>query len=68
MAYAKIETTKIDVVENIKIVYAKRRWHFLNWWVKERCECIGKDLVIKTAEKYDRIFFNGEKLKYHTNI
>ncbi len=58
------ELTKIELAENQKIVYQKRKIlnGLISWWVQEKVESMGKDLIIETAEEYDRIIFNGKSL------
>lgn len=57
------ELLDIAVEENYKVVYERRGAKgIISWWSKIREEAIGKDLMIGTAEKYDRIYLNGREL------
>lgn len=54
--------TVVNCIENSEITY-KRKTAFrglVSWWSKDRCDAIGKDLVITTLENFDRVILNGE--------
>lgn len=62
MAHTKREYTQVKLIEDLNVYYRKESRFFglITWFVKERADCIGKDLVIKTIEDYDRIIVNGQ--------
>jgi hypothetical protein len=61
----QIELTQVLLKENFEVTYQKKSSSIFSWLVKIKEQSIGKDLVINTAEKYDRIILNGVEL---TNI
>jgi len=64
MAIHQKELTKIFLKEKYKVVYEKKEilGGLISWYVKVKVDSMGKDLVIKTTEKYDNIILNGKNL------
>lgn len=62
MALSSREKTLIGIDEKEKVTYEKKSWLIFSWWVKVKAESIGKDLVIETQEKYNKIFLNGHEV------
>jgi len=57
------EKTIINLQENLKVQYEQRTFlGIISWYVKVKSESLGKDLIISTMEKYDKIYLNGKEL------
>jgi len=56
------ERTNLVVKEDLKVTWETKRWFIFSWNVRLKTESIGKNLYIMTAEKYDRVFFNGKEI------
>lgn len=56
--------TKVEISNNIKTTYHRESAFsgFLKWWVKDRVDIIGSDLIIETQVEIENIYLNGKKL------
>ena len=52
--------TKIAIVQNTEVEYQKKSWFIFTWYEVLSRHNLGKDLVISSPEKYDRIVVNGD--------
>lgn len=58
-----LEMTDVGIHENFLVEYEQRGIKgVITWWAKLRTESQGKDLVINTAEPYNRIILNGNEI------
>ena len=62
MPNTKSELTGVGMDETLKETYRRKSWLIFSWWVKVKAESIGKDLIINTVEKYDKIIINGNEI------
>lgn len=56
------DMTQVSIAGNFRVVYEKKSFLIFTWYSKLKSESVGKDLVIDTLEKYDRIILNGKEL------
>ncbi len=58
------EITSVHMNEDVRVEYEQRSFlGIIKWWVEVKVDRLGKDLVIYTAEEYDRIILNGKVIK-----
>lgn len=62
MANTTKNGTIIEVIETNRVVYKKHKFLFFGWETRESATCLGKDLIIKTNDEINNIYFNSEKL------
>lgn len=59
-----IEKTVVGMDENFLTQYEKKSFlGIITWWSVVKSTSMGKDLIISTEEKYDRIILNGKELQ-----
>ena len=59
---AQTTQTEISGVENLKVVYERRKWLCFTWYVKIKSTSIGNDLFIQTNEVVERIILNNKEI------
>jgi hypothetical protein len=57
------KTTQIEVIERQKVIYKQHEFLIFFWWIKEKTENIGRDIVIKTNDQIENIYLNGREIK-----
>lgn len=56
------EKTVVGINERVKCTYEIRNFLIFTWWAKVKTESLGKDLVIDTMEKYDKVYINDTEV------
>ena len=67
MAIAKLQNTAIGIREKILEKYVHKTWFIFGWYEQVSATHIKNDLVINTAEDYDKIYLNGQELEFKKN-
>lgn len=62
MAIARQNNTQVQISEDQKVFYRKKTFWLLNWYVQVKVDSMGKDLIIFTDEKFDKIIVNGKEI------
>jgi hypothetical protein len=58
----QLARTYLGRAVDYKEIYVRKHFAIFSWWEKIIAKEIGKDLIIETAENYDKIFLNGKEL------
>ncbi len=53
--------TDVDIMTTFEKTYTRKSLlgGLISWWVKKSAQKLGDDLVINSAQTFDKIYFNG---------